>query len=88
MTFPLKWSFCFPCLSFAISISRGFGELSEQQELLEHGNQVVHLGWTSREMEKQQKGRKIMSDGKKHPLSPARGMWVHPSAPQESSPAP
>lgn len=44
MTFPLKWSFCFPCLSSAISISAGFGELSEQQELLEHGNQVVHPG--------------------------------------------
>lgn len=44
MTFPLKWSFCFPCLSSAISISAGFGELSEQQELLEHGNQVVHSG--------------------------------------------
>lgn len=52
MTFPLKWSFCFRCLSSAISISAGFGELSEQQELLEHGNQGLHPG-----LDKQGEGR-------------------------------
>lgn len=44
------------------------------------------LGWTSREREKQQKGRKTMNERRKAPLSPAWGLWVHPSDPQESSP--